>query len=205
MKFTMPRMIRPCHSEFIELINVVPVPSTWQLDARGRDLDYTFPGGHELPANGFVIACEDPAIIQSKWAVSGAGVFNWNAGSLSAALCFAPQWRGHVTLRDASGEEVDEVDFDLGFPWPTVGDPPNYSIELINPGLIIHRAGTGGVLTAARRTCNRSPIFRRAALRGIIARRLSEASNPNDAWRAIGFVEDASWLASATGAPVRLR
>ena len=30
---------------------------------------------------------------------------------------------------------VDEVDYKLGFPWPTVGAPPSHSIELLNPGL----------------------------------------------------------------------
>ena len=28
-----------------------------------------------------------------------------------------------VVLRDAAGEVVDEVSYQLGFPWPTVGDP----------------------------------------------------------------------------------
>ena len=38
-------------------------------------------------------------------------------------------------LRDASGVTRDEVDYQLGFPWPTVGDAPGYSIELIHPSL----------------------------------------------------------------------
>jgi hypothetical protein len=40
-----------------------------------------------------------------------------------------------VVLQTASGEVVDEVSYQLGFPWPTVGDIPGHSIELVNPAL----------------------------------------------------------------------
>src|SRR4029450_3227677 len=40
-----------------------------------------------------------------------------------------------VTLKNAAGATLDEVDYGAGFPWPTVGDAPGYSIELINPSL----------------------------------------------------------------------
>ena len=40
-----------------------------------------------------------------------------------------------ITLWDLSGNVVDEVDYGLGFPWPTVGTPPSPSIELVNPSL----------------------------------------------------------------------
>ena len=40
-----------------------------------------------------------------------------------------------VVLRNAAGQIVDEVTYQLGFPWPTVGDPPGNSIELIHPSL----------------------------------------------------------------------
>src|SRR4029450_2980596 len=40
-----------------------------------------------------------------------------------------------VTLKNAAGATLDEVNYGAGFPWPTVGGPPGYSIELINPNL----------------------------------------------------------------------
>ena len=40
-----------------------------------------------------------------------------------------------VVLKDANDVKLDEVDYGVGFPWPTVGDPPGYSLELINPNL----------------------------------------------------------------------
>ena len=40
-----------------------------------------------------------------------------------------------LTLEDALGQTQDEVNYKLGFPWPTVGDPAGNSIELIHPSL----------------------------------------------------------------------
>ncbi|MEA3225927.1 MAG: CotH kinase family protein, partial [Planctomycetota bacterium] len=72
----------------------------------------------------------------------------WSSGrfGVSHDLVFGP-FEGklgnngeNIRLCDASGEKIDEVDYQLGFPWPTVGDavPENQpgtgsSIQLVNP------------------------------------------------------------------------
>ena len=38
-----------------------------------------------------------------------------------------------LELLNSTGVKQDEVDYQLGFPWPTIGDIPGRSIQLINP------------------------------------------------------------------------
>ncbi|MGI8603552.1 MAG: lamin tail domain-containing protein [Verrucomicrobiales bacterium] len=190
------------HSEFIELhntgISAIDL-SNWTLEA--KELNYTFPSGALVPAGGFVIAGEDPATIESKWSVSGAGVFNWNQGVTPPNFAQLRNSGDTVILRDASGTQVDEVDFQLGFPWPTVGDPPNYSIELINASLDNSLGGHWRRSDGGSSTVQPVTYVASSSANWHYRKALSEASNPNDAWRAIVFSEDASWLTSPSGAP----
>ena len=58
----------------------------------------------------------NPTAVQTAFGVTG--VYGPWTGALSN--------EGEtVTLRDASGNKVDEVSYQLGFPWPTVGDAPS--------------------------------------------------------------------------------
>jgi hypothetical protein len=111
--------------EFVELYN----KGSTAVDLAGWRLAdavaYTFPAGTSIPARGFLVVARDPAAFQSKFKVSARGPWT---GVLSN--------EGEtVLLCDAARRVVDEVDYRMGFPWPTVGDPPGYSIELINPDL----------------------------------------------------------------------
>ncbi|MBN1506694.1 MAG: lamin tail domain-containing protein, partial [Sedimentisphaerales bacterium] len=124
--------------EFVELHNPEAEPvdlSGWQLT---EGVFYTFPEGAVLPANGYVIVAEDPSQIHAKWSSGRFGI--------RASLVFGPyvgkldNEADHVVLCDAVGQLVDEVDYQVGFPWPTVGDavpesaPGNgYSMQLTNP------------------------------------------------------------------------
>ncbi|HXJ57731.1 MAG TPA: lamin tail domain-containing protein [Verrucomicrobiae bacterium] len=117
--------------EFIELHNPGPAAvdlAGWSLFA-GSGLQFTFPSTN-LAAGGYVVVGQNPAAVQTKFAVSGVlGPFN--AGRFSALSKYGEK----IELRDAGGTLQDEVEYQLGFPWPTVGDPPGYSIELIHPSL----------------------------------------------------------------------
>jgi hypothetical protein len=124
--------------EFIELYNAGAAEvdlSGWQFT---EGVLYTFPAGTKLPAGGYIIVAENPSAIQAKWNV-GRIVIPVN-------LIFGP-WTGglnnegeRVVLRDAAGAVADEVEYQLGFPWPTVGDPVSAtqpgtgsSMQLVNP------------------------------------------------------------------------
>ncbi|HEX5176405.1 MAG TPA: lamin tail domain-containing protein, partial [Chthoniobacteraceae bacterium] len=122
------------HSEFIELYNA----GTASVDLSGcyfdSGINYTLPAGTILAAGAYLVVCEDPATLQTKWGVAGAGVLSWQTAA-PATYGLLSNGGEPIVLRDPAGAKIDEVDYGQGFPWPTVGEPPNYSIELINPAL----------------------------------------------------------------------
>ena len=107
--------------EFIELHNA----GTSEVDLSGWQFTegvlYTFPAGTKLSAGGYFIVAQNPAGIRAKWNVGRIGIPD--------RLIFGPYTGGlssdgeRIVLRDAAGTVADEVDYQLGFPWPTVGDP----------------------------------------------------------------------------------
>ena len=127
--------------EYIELYNA----GTIEVDISGwyfsDGIFYEFPPGTTLPAGGYIVVTEDPSLavtpttIEGKFGVSSDLIYKPFEGSLRN--------RGEkIELRNTAGEEVDQVDYQLGFPWPTVGDSvPEYpsgnghSIQLVNPDL----------------------------------------------------------------------
>ena len=134
-------------AEFVELCNTGPIAvnlAGWKLSS---GFIYTFPSTNVAPGR-FVVVAQNPTFLQTKFTVTGVlGPFNTNGGSgLSKDA-------DKVTLRNAAGQVEDEVSYQIGFPWPTVGDAPGYSIELINPQLDRSlggnwRASTNGVVGA---------------------------------------------------------
>ncbi len=115
--------------EFIELYNTGEETvdlSRWYFDA---GLTYEFPAGTILAVGDYLIVAEDPEHIHLKWG-SGRVPLDPNVvlGPYEGRLDNDGE---RIVLCNASGQEVDEVDYGLGFPWPTVGD--GASMQLINP------------------------------------------------------------------------
>jgi len=126
--------------EFVELHNAGPEPmslSGWSL---AGGILYTFPAGTVLPAGGYLVVGQSPTDI-----LGGRGVSRFH---VAPSLVYGPyvgklaNEGDRVILRDAAGTTVDEVNYRLGFPWPTVGDPisdnqpgTGRSMQLIHPSL----------------------------------------------------------------------
>ena len=111
--------------EFIELHNAGDETadlSGWHI---ADGVEFEFPAGSMIPAGGYRIIAQDPAAFNVKF---GRNAFGPYLGKLSAD-------GEQIELRDAANVRQDVVDYQLGFPWPTVGDAPGYSIELIHPSL----------------------------------------------------------------------
>lgn len=109
--------------EFIELYNrstnLIHM-SGWRFTA---GIEFAFPVGATVAPGGFVVVAQNPVALNTKFGVTAFGPWaGWldNQGE-TLELC------------DAAGTVLDRVSYRLGFPWPTVGDPPGYSIELVNP------------------------------------------------------------------------
>ena len=124
--------------EFVELHNAETVDidlSGWYFTG---GISYEFGAGSILRAGGYIIIAQSPDHIHAKWSSGRLGI--------PAALVFGP-FEGKlgndgetIRLRNADGDEVDVVDYQLGFPWPTVGDTvpesqpgTGSSIQLANP------------------------------------------------------------------------
>jgi hypothetical protein len=167
--------------EFIELYNTGPSLvelSAWSIDGGAQ---YTFPPGTVLAQNQYLVLAQNSSFLQSKFGVVAAGQF---LGRLDNTA-------DHLILRNATGGIEDEVEYKLGFPWPTVGDPPGYSIELINPALDNNLGGSWRASVAGNPAQQEQVLFPDHSdwryLKGT-----SEASSPTTAWRDPSF-DDSSW------------
>jgi len=159
--------------EFIELFNPADAPFSldgWQL--RGG-IKFTFPPQTSVPAQGYLVVAQDPATLQRLFGVPALG-----------------PWTGRlrngderIDLRDAGGVLVDRVGFQLGFPWPTVGTPPGYSIELIHPSLDNDLGGNWRASVVGGAFEPSSTVWIRPESPWQFFRGQAEPSSPPIAWR----------------------
>jgi len=180
-------------AEFIELFN----PSANPVDLSGYyfsdGIDFVFPGGSVLAPGGYLVIAEDPATILSRFGYSDAlGPFA-NGSTLKNS-------GERITLRDPAGNEIDEVDYGLGFPWPTVGDDigsllVSPSIELINPLLDNDLGGSwrasGFPVATATGGGGGGPVNFIAS--NATWKYLDDGSDQGTAWRASAF-DDSTWV-----------
>ncbi len=169
--------------EFIEIYNrgtgTVDLAG-WQFTA---GVSYTFPAGTTIAPGAFKVVAAQPSALQAKFGFAAA-LGPWVGGLNRDGE--------KITLRDAFGDEADSVDYGLGFPWPIVGDPPGYSIELMHPSLDNDLAGhwrfsvgAGGVAGTTNILINDHEVWR-------YRKGTNEASSPTTAWRQPGF-DDSAW------------
>ena len=170
--------------EYIELYN----RSAFDVNVGGWYFDsgvtYEFPAGVILGADEYVVVAENPEQVESKFGVSSSILFGPWVGKLNNE-------GERITLRDSDGEQVDEVEYKLGFPWPTVGCPPGYSIELVNPW---QDNDLGGSWRPSEPNSIGEPTtLIEGGARWKYFEGYSEASEPNTRrWREIEF-DDSSW------------
>src|SRR5262249_1608676 len=121
--------------EFVELYNAGTNAvnlAGWTL-SDGGNLNFSFPATNVAPG-GFAVVAQNPSFLQTKFNVTGA-IGPLRADGASSLSKFGKK----LTLRNLAGQVEDTVEYQLGFPWPTVGDAnvpgQGNSIELINPSL----------------------------------------------------------------------
>lgn len=168
-------------NEFVELYNpdVTDVDlSGWQLTGA---IEYTFPAGSILPANGYVVVGEDPGTINSEFGVSAFGPYSGRLNSEGERL----------DLVDATLSLVDEVDYGIGFPWPTLAVGEGSSMELINSSL---DNDLGSSWRSSSESSDAPPqVLVEPESIWRFRRGLDEASSPIHAWTENSFVEDETW------------
>jgi len=168
--------------EFIELFNdgtqAVSLDG-WQINGGVR---FVFPKGTTIAAQAFLVVAQDPSALALKFGASGTSG-PW-IGRLSG--------RGDtVELLQAGGSVADRVNFELGFPWPTVGDAPGNSIELIHPSLDNTLGGNWRSSVAPLSGPPDQPLLESAGNWKFRKGTNEPAATPK-AWRAAEF-DDSSW------------
>ncbi|MHB1034538.1 MAG: lamin tail domain-containing protein [Pirellulales bacterium] len=172
--------------EFIELYNA----GTTTTDLSGwyfsNGITYPFPQGASLASHGYLVVTENLAAFQTKFGTAAFGQFT---GTLSN--------EGEtITLANAAGDVEDEVDYQLGFPWPTVGDSPGCSIELINPAL---DNNLGGSWRASATGSVQPQVLVDTGSTWRYMKGTKEPSTPTTAWRELSFtMNPADWLEGKT-------
>jgi hypothetical protein len=174
--------------EFVELHNTAATNvnlSSWRL---ASGIEFTFPAGTEILANGFLVIAENPAAIQTVFNIPALGPF---VGSLSNE-------GDRIVLRDAAGAQIDEVTYGIGFPWPTASRGAGASMELIHPAL---DNDLGGSWRASRPpfTVPEQRIYLPASATNWRYRKgTSEPAGAPGAWRTLDYIEDETWLTGQT-------
>ena len=166
--------------EFIELHNTSGSDVAlggWYFD---DGISYSFPEDAVLPAGGYHVITQNAEHFATKFGREANG-----------------QWEGRlsndgetVVLRSADGDLVDRVDFGLGFPWPTVGGEPGYSMELVNPQFDNQLGGNW------RSSTGNQTIFT-AGNSWEYFKGTTEPSADPSAWRQTDF-DDTNWQTGST-------
>ncbi len=95
----------------------------------GSSQPFQFPSGTTLAAGGYLLIAPHPDQVLTKFGKTALGP---PTGTTMGSLSNEGE---DIVIRNAAGGQLDEVDYGAGFPWPTVGDAPGRSIELMNPDL----------------------------------------------------------------------
>jgi len=169
--------------EFIELFNAGSSSvdlGGWSLS---RAVEFVFASGTTVPAGGFVVVAENPGAVQAKFGATALGPW---LGSLEND-------GETIELCDAQGGSIDEVDYRLGFPWPTVGDDPGYSIELTHPTLDNSVGGHWRVSSLGGGGGPPGSVLISQGSTWKFFKGTAEPSTPTTQWREAGF-NDSGWL-----------
>ncbi len=115
--------------QFVELHNDGAAPEDLSGVSFSAGLTFAFPAGTQVPAGGYVVVAQDPALLALRGppVPAGVDVFRWSAGILG---------NGGETLRlvDANAVVLDEITYDDAAPWPGGADGLGATLELTNPG-----------------------------------------------------------------------
>src|SRR5690606_21319929 len=135
-----------------------------------------------LAARGYAVVAQDPEFIRARWGVDAVGPWTGRLANRDDV----------IELRDSSGAIVDRVDYRLGFPWPTVGEPPGLSIELLHPALDNELGGNWRASAADRGSGETRSTLVEAASEWRFHPGRSVPSSPFTAWREPAF-DDSTW------------
>ncbi|MCH2060959.1 MAG: lamin tail domain-containing protein [Verrucomicrobiales bacterium] len=172
--------------EFIEIYNTDSVAidlGGWRISGA---VDYHFPAGISIAGGDFLVIAEDPSTLLKTLNVTALGPYSGNLDSEGET----------IRLRDASDQIVDKVDYKVGFPWPVASNGGGASIELVNAALD-NSLGSSWRASMPQNLLSEAILLPFADDGWSWRPGTTEASEPVDAWRTPGFIEDGTWLKAA--------
>jgi hypothetical protein len=174
--------------EFIELHNTggnTVDLSNWRID---EAVDFEFPQGSTIAPGGFVVVTQNSVDFQAVFGFVPLG--EWETGDRLSN-------EGEtIELYDSSGQLVDTVSYQQGFPWPTSGDFGS-SVELINPAFDNSLAGNW---RSSGLTSNSATPSVLVASNSVWRYRPGIQQNPPAGWNSLAFNEAADPVSWANGA-----
>ncbi len=175
--------------EFLEIFNPGDSPvllTGWQLNGA---IDFDFPEGTSIEANGFLVVAEDPGAMRAIFGLDSA------LGPYSGRLSNDGE---RIELEDENGSLIDEVSYGIGFPWPTASRGGGSSMELINEDLD-NQLGSSWRSSGSVISGGPQVTYVPAGDSWRYRRGTSEASDPPEAWRMQDFFEDETWATGQAG------
>lgn len=173
--------------EFIELFNSANSPvdvSNWSLEG------FRFPASSLLQPNDFCVIAADPEAFAREYGFKA-------LGPLSGRLKHSGE---KIRLKDSSGRVRDEVDFRVGFPWPSGASGTGSSLEKVHPVLPSSDASSWRSSGFPLRTeaDSGSVLIPAGDSKWKWKKGDAEPSQPQDAWRQLAFMENQSWVPCKT-------
>lgn len=170
--------------EFIELYNAGATSvdlSGWYFS---EGVEYNIPNGTSIAAGGYLVVAQDPAAIASTYGVNALGPWSGKLSNEGEA----------IVLRNALDAEVDELDYQRGFPWPIC--PDGTSMELINPAMDSDLGGSWR--SSSNPVGGPAPVYIEAeAVDWNYFKGTAEPSVTIGEWRTVAF-DDSGWLTGQT-------
>jgi hypothetical protein len=171
--------------EYIELFN----SGTAELNLAGwrftSGIAFTFPAGTVLSPGSFIVVAENPTAFQTEFKFAPLGPW---IGSLKND-------GEKITLENSAGEVMDEVDYGVGFPWPTAPHGSGASMELLHSGL---DNDLGGSWRGSRPRLS-IPVPQTLITSTNAEWRYRKGTNePAASWRSLSYEEDSTWVTAQT-------
>lgn len=111
--------------EFIELYNAHTGDVSLASWYFSEGIAFTFPPELVIPANGYLVIAQNAADFQNAFGFAPDA--EWSPGTKLS------NEGESLTLRNPVGDKIDEVDYGVGFPWPTQANGGGSTMELLNP------------------------------------------------------------------------
>jgi len=168
-------------AEFIELYN----PGPGEVDMSGwyfsDGISYSFPNGTIIDADGYIVVAQDVDALNTKYGVTACGAYDGRIDNEGE----------RIVLRNSLGEIVDEVDYQLGFPWPNSCGGGGPSMELIHPCLDNDLGGSWRPSGYGQEPIPPPPPL--ISMQSVDVHYRKGESEPPADWREPGFTEDDTW------------